>query len=100
MLADRFVHGSTGGPGPEQRARSGSCVIAEAYDADGTMLADTCLTGVNVYTFTAGILAWGARRVAAEGMLAGGALGPDGAFGLDELEAGCREAGLTRATRA
>lgn len=95
-LADRFVRGSTGGPGPEQRARSGSYVVGEAYDVAGTKLAEAHLTGVDPYTFTAGILAWGARRAAADGMLASGALGPDGAFGLDELEAGCREAGLTR----
>jgi short subunit dehydrogenase-like uncharacterized protein len=96
-LADRLVHGSTGGPGPEQRARSGSYIVGEAYDAAGTMLAEVHMTGVDPYTFTGGILAWGARRAAADGMLASGALGPDGAFGLDELEAGCREAGLTRA---
>jgi short subunit dehydrogenase-like uncharacterized protein len=94
-LADRFLHGSTGGPGREQRARTGSYVVAEAYDAGGRKLADAHLTGVDPYTFTAGILAWGGRRAAADGMLASGALGPDGAFGLDELEAGCREAGLT-----
>lgn len=97
-LADRFVKGSTGGPGPEQRARSGSYVVAEAFDAAGAKLAEVHLTGVDPYSFTAGILAWGARRAAADGMLASGALGPDGAFGLDELEAGCAEAGLTRAT--
>ena len=96
-LADRFVHGSTGGPGREQRARSGSYIVAEAYDGAGTKLAEAHLTGVDPYTFTAGILAWGARRAAADGMLASGALGPEGAFGLDELETGCREAGLTRA---
>jgi short subunit dehydrogenase-like uncharacterized protein len=96
-LAERFVHGSTGGPSPEQRARSGSYVVAEAYDAAGVKLAEAHVTGVDPYTFTAGILAWGARRAAEDGMLASGALGPDGAFGLDELEAGCREAGLTRA---
>jgi len=96
-LADRFVRGSTGGPGAEERARAGSYIVAEAYDAVGAKLAEAHVTGVDPYTFTAGILAWGARRVAADGMLASGALGPDGAFGLDELEAGCREAGLTRA---
>ncbi len=96
-LADRLVKGSTGGPGPEQRARSGSYIVAEAYDASGAKLAEAHVTGVDPYTFTAGILAWGARRAAEDGMLASGALGPDGAFGLDELEAGCREAGLTRA---
>ncbi|HEX2162293.1 MAG TPA: saccharopine dehydrogenase NADP-binding domain-containing protein [Thermoleophilaceae bacterium] len=95
-LADRFVRGSTGGPGPEQRARSGSYIVAEAYDVAGAKLAEVHLTGVDPYSFTAGILAWGARRAATDGMRASGALGPDGAFGLDELEAGCREAGLTR----
>lgn len=97
-LADRFVHGSTGGPGREQRARSGSYVVAEAYDAAGARLSEAHLTGVDPYTFTAGMLAWGARRAAADGMLASGALGPDGAFALDELESGCRDAGLTRVT--
>ena len=96
-LAGRFVRGSTGGPPPEQRARSGSYIVAEAYDAGGAKLAEAQLTGVDPYGFTAGILAWGGRRAAADGMLASGALGPVGAFGLDELEAGCREAGLTRA---
>ncbi|MDP9133383.1 MAG: saccharopine dehydrogenase, partial [Actinomycetota bacterium] len=96
-LADRFVHGSTGGPGPEQRARSGSYIVGEAYDAAGVKLAEAHLTGVDPYTFTAGILAWGAHRAAADGMLASGALGPHGAFGLDELEAGCAEAGISRA---
>jgi short subunit dehydrogenase-like uncharacterized protein len=95
-LADRLVKGSTGGPGPEQRARSGSYIVAEAYDAHGVKLAEAQVTGVDPYTFTAGILAWGARRAAEDGLLGAGALGPDGAFGLDELEAGCREAGITR----
>jgi short subunit dehydrogenase-like uncharacterized protein len=95
-LTDRFVKGSTGGPGPEQRARSGSYVVAEAHDAAGRKLAEVHVTGIDPYTFTAGILGWGARRAAEGGLLASGALGPDGAFGLDELEAGCREAGLTR----
>ena len=97
-LAGRLVRGSTGGPGGEQRARSGSYILAEAYNAGGARLAEAHLTGVDPYTFTAGILAWGARRAAEDGMLASGALGPVGAFGLDELEAGCREAGLTRAS--
>jgi short subunit dehydrogenase-like uncharacterized protein len=97
-LTERFVRGSTGGPGREQRARSGSYIVAEAYNAGGAKLAEVHLTGVDPYTFTAGILAWGAQRVAVDGMLESGALGPVGAFGLDELEAGCRQAGLTRAS--
>jgi len=94
--AGRLIKGSTGGPGAEQRARSGSHVVAEAYDAAGVQLAAVHLGGVDPYTFTAGILAWGGRRAAEAGMRAAGALGPVEAFGLDELEAGCREAGLTR----
>ncbi|NLT05137.1 MAG: saccharopine dehydrogenase [Solirubrobacterales bacterium] len=95
-LAERLVKGSTGGPGPEQRARAGSHIVAEAYDRHGEQLSTVQLGGVEPYTFTAGILAWGARRAAEAGMLESGALGPLAAFGLDELEAGCREAGLTR----
>lgn len=94
--AARLVKGSTGGPGPEQRARSGSHIVAETYDANGVQLSTVQLAGVDAYSFTAGILAWGGRRAAEAGMLGAGALGPLGAFGLDELEAGCREAGLTR----
>lgn len=96
-LTERFVHGSTGGPGREQRARAGSYIVAEAYNAGGARLAEVSLTGVDPYTFTAGILAWGGHRAAVDGMLDSGALGPVGAFGLDELEAGCLQAGLTRA---
>ena len=97
-LAGRLVRGSTGGPEREQRARSGSYIVAEASNAGGAKLAEIHLTGVDPYTFTAGMLAWGAHCAAVDGMLESGALGPVGAFGLDELEAGCREAGLTRAS--
>jgi hypothetical protein len=51
---------------------------------------------VNGYDFTSRVLAWGAETAAAGGMKRSGALGPAEAFGLDELEAGCREAGLER----
>ena len=85
---DRFVKGSTGGPDAEERARSGSHIVGEAYDAGGTKLAEAHLTGVDGYSFTGEILAWGAERAASGGLKGVGALGPVDGFGLDELEAG------------
>lgn len=95
-LVARLVKGSTGGPDAEARARSGSEVIAVAYDVAGRELAEVQLSGGNGYTFTGDILAWGAARAAERGLNAAGALGPVAAFGLDELEAGCAEVGLVR----
>jgi short subunit dehydrogenase-like uncharacterized protein len=92
----KLVKGSTGGPDAEARAGSGSHIVAVARDDAGTLLAEARVAGVDGYTFTGRMLAWGAMR-AAEGAIAGaGALGPVEAFGLDELERGCAEAGLTR----
>jgi short subunit dehydrogenase-like uncharacterized protein len=93
----RFVRGSTGGPTADERAAAGSHILAEAYDAGGRRLSEAQLTGVDGYTFTAAMLAWGAERAAAGGLQGTGALGPVEAFGLDELEAGSREAGIVRA---
>lgn len=95
-LAARLVKGSTGGPDAEQRAGSGSEIVAIAYDEAGEPLAEARLAGGNGYDFTGRVLAWGAARAATDGMRATGALGPVTAFGLDELEAGCAEAGLAR----
>lgn len=94
-LAARFVKGSTGGPGPEARAKTGSLAIAEAYDAGGNLVERVELRGPNGYTFTGDILAWGAIRAAEHGMSAPGALGPVEAFGLEALTAGCAEVGLS-----
>lgn len=93
--ADRFVHGSTGGPDKQARARSGSHVIGAAYDAGGNQLSEVHLTGVNGYDFTAEMLAWAATRVAAKGLPEAGALGPVDAFGLARLGAACERAGLS-----
>jgi short subunit dehydrogenase-like uncharacterized protein len=93
---DRFLKGSTGGPGADERARAGVHVVGIAYDARGAALAETHLSGVEGYEFTGAILAWGADRIAADGLEAAGALGPVEAFGIDELEAGCRDAGVGR----
>jgi short subunit dehydrogenase-like uncharacterized protein len=93
----RVVKGSTGGPSEEERADTGSEIVAEASDASGRVLARVRLFGVNAYDFTAGMLAWGAHA-AANGRLHGaGALGPIAAFGLDALEEGARSAGIERA---
>ncbi len=93
----RFVKGSTGGPGEQERANSGSHVVAIAYDAGGSELAEVHLTGVNAYTFTAGMMAWAAGRARAGAVQGTGALAPVEAFGLRELEAGAAEAGLAEA---
>jgi short subunit dehydrogenase-like uncharacterized protein len=95
--ASRYSKGSTGGPDPEERRRSGVHVVGMAYDTQGRQLAEVHLGGVEGYEFTAAILAWAAERVAAGALERTGALGPVEAFGLDVLEAGCREAGVSRA---
>ena len=95
-LAGRLVKGSTGGPSAEERSRSGSHIVAIAYDRAGGALAEVAVAGVNGYEFTGRILAWGASRALADGLNGPGALGPVEAFGLAGLEAGCAEAGISR----
>jgi short subunit dehydrogenase-like uncharacterized protein len=95
-LAARFLRGSTGGPDVEARERTGSHVVAIASGEGGELLAEVHLAGVNGYDFTGRILAWGAARATQTGLHRAGALGPVEAFGLEELEAGCAEAGLER----
>jgi short subunit dehydrogenase-like uncharacterized protein len=95
-LFGRFVKGSSGGPDAAARAKSSSVVIAEAFDGSGARLAQVRLEGRNGYDLTAGFLAWGAQTAAAGGLQGAGALGPVDAFGLDELERGCAEAGIAR----
>ncbi len=84
------------GPDAAARARTGSVVIAEAYDRAGRRLRRVVLTGVNGYELTGRLLAWAARTTAAGGVTGTGALGPVQAFGLDRLEDGCRACGLAR----
>lgn len=92
----RLVKGSTGGPSADQRAGSGSEVVAEALDSGGRVLAEVRLSGVDVYGFTGAVIAWAAERAAAGGLQGAGALGPADGFGLDALEQGVAEAGLRR----
>jgi hypothetical protein len=94
----RVVKGSTGGPDEQAREQSASFVAAIAYDADGRELTAVELSGVNGYTFTGRVMAWEAAEVAASGFKATGALGPVDAFGLERLERGVAESGLTRAS--
>lgn len=93
-LAARAVRGSTGGPPAERRARAGSHVLALARDDAARPLARVDLEGVDGYDFTANVLAWAATRAAAGQVTGTGAIGPVEAFGLDELERGCAEAGM------
>jgi short subunit dehydrogenase-like uncharacterized protein len=86
--------GSTGGPSAEARAGTGSVIVAIAYDAAGAELAQVRLVGVNGYTFTGEILAWGAIRAAEGGLSTAGALGPVDGFGLEELQEGVASSGL------
>ncbi|MFP5441904.1 MAG: saccharopine dehydrogenase family protein [Gammaproteobacteria bacterium] len=97
-LANRV--GSSGqGPSDEQRAQTGAHVIGIAYDAAGNALATAELRGVNVYTYTAGILAWGAEQALNDRLQTSGALGPVRAFGLEALIEGNREAGFDLTVR-
>ena len=93
-LGSKLAKGSTGGPDAEARAKGGSHIVAIAYDAAGRPLSEVHLDGVDGYTFTGRILAWGAERAAAGGLRDVGALGPVDGFGLDELRRGSEEAGL------
>jgi short subunit dehydrogenase-like uncharacterized protein len=92
---DRFVQGSSGGPDAQARAKSGSAIVAIAYDASGRELTQVQLRGVDGYTFTGRMLAWAAERAASGGLKATGALGPVDGFGLEELTAGVAEAGIS-----
>jgi short subunit dehydrogenase-like uncharacterized protein len=73
-----------------------SWAAAAAYDDAGRQLAEVHVSGADGYTFTAGFLAWAARRVAHQGIDVAGAHGPLTAFGLDALVEGCAEAGIER----
>jgi short subunit dehydrogenase-like uncharacterized protein len=89
--------GMTGpGPAPGTTPGTKSFIAAAAYGADGEQLSGVTVAGADAYDFTAGCLAWAARRAAHDGVHATGAAGPLEAFGLAALEAGCAEAGLER----
>jgi short subunit dehydrogenase-like uncharacterized protein len=95
-LLGQVVRGSTGGPDAEDRARTGTLVVAEAVDRSGQVRGRAVLAGGNPYEFTAAFLAWAAARAASGQLRDVGALGPVEAFGLEALEAGVAEAGVRR----
>jgi short subunit dehydrogenase-like uncharacterized protein len=94
LAGEKLVKGSTGGPDAEARAQASSHIVAIAYDGAGRELAEVYLTGLDPYTFTGRVLAWGAQLAADGGLQGTGALGPVDAFGLVALTDGCRWAGL------
>jgi short subunit dehydrogenase-like uncharacterized protein len=96
-LLGRVVKGSTGGPDVRARARTPSVVLGVAYDAAGIKLSEVRLAGVGPYDFTGPMLAWGARAAATGGLQGVGALGPVDGFGLQALQEGVAQAGITRA---
>jgi short subunit dehydrogenase-like uncharacterized protein len=94
---EMLVKGSTGGPDEATRSRMGSHIVAIAYDSAGCELSEVHVSGVDGYTFTGRILAWGADRAAAGGLKGTGALGPVDGCGLAELINGCTQAGIAEA---
>lgn len=96
LASDRAMRRPGSEPDPRAGARIGCYVVAVALDGGGRQLAEVRLGGGNPYQLTGRLLAWGATRAAEHGMRGTGALGPVEAFGLDELEDACADAGLTR----
>ena len=83
-------------PTPRRARAARSHAVAIASDASGAALATVRLEGVSPYDFTAEMLAWAALRAADGGLTGSGALGPVDAFGLDALEGGVAQAGISR----
>jgi len=94
ILADYATRRAPAAPAGAALARATVHVVAEAFDAAGTVLARTRLRAPEAYGLTADLLAWGAGRAAEHGVAGVGALDAVAAFGLDELEKGAAEAGI------
>jgi short subunit dehydrogenase-like uncharacterized protein len=92
----RLVPGSSGGPDAEARGKTRSTFVAVARDARGRELASARLHGVDGYTLTARLLAWGALRLRDGTAPVAGARGPIEAFGLDTMARALADAGLPR----
>jgi len=94
ILADYATRRVPAAPAGAALAGATVHVVAEAFDAAGTVLARTRLRAPEAYGLTADLLAWGAGRAAEHGVAGVGALDAVAAFGLDELEKGAAEAGI------
>ncbi|KWX01786.1 Saccharopine dehydrogenase [Carbonactinospora thermoautotrophica] len=95
-VGDRALARTGEGPDEQERARTGTLVVAVAADERDRELATVRLTGANPYDLTGRLIAWAAAALAAGRVQAGGALGPVDAFGLDELVRAAQDAGLHR----
>ena len=94
ILADYATRRVPAAPTHEALAGATAHVVAEAFDATGTLLARTRLRAPDPYAVTADLLAWGAGRAAEHGVAGAGALDAVAAFGLDEVVKGAAEAGI------
>jgi short subunit dehydrogenase-like uncharacterized protein len=90
----RVVHGSTGGPSAAARVGGRVQVVAVAYDAEGSPMAEIHTEGPEGYELTGELLAWAADRIASGALQDPGALGPIEAFGIEGLKAGFSEVGV------
>lgn len=94
LLADYATRRVPAAPAEKALAGATVHVVAEAFDAAGTLLARTRLRAPEPYAITAELLAWGAGRAAEHGVAGVGALDAVSAFGLDEVVKGAAEAGI------
>jgi hypothetical protein len=82
-------------PDDDALAQAQATVVASAYDADDRLLASERFTGGDPYSFTALMLSWAARRLAAGAAgQSPGVLSPVEAFGLQALAEASADAGL------
>jgi short subunit dehydrogenase-like uncharacterized protein len=96
----RVMKRTGAGPSAEERAGTGSRVLAVARDSRGRTVGTARVEGIDAYTLTGRLMAWAAQRLAAGPAPEPGALGPVDAWGLDELASGARACGLTRVQSA
>lgn len=97
-LGGLFVHGSSGGPSPADRAVADTVVVAEAF-AGERRVARVKVQGPGPYDLTADLLAFAADTARRGGLGTGlsrraGALGPADAFGQEAFVSGCEHMGL------
>src|SRR5438105_11338061 len=95
-VARRLATGSTGGPDAHDRAKTGTEVVAVAYDRRSQPIGSVRMRGGNSYEVSATILAWGACAAAAGQLRGTGVLGAVEAFGADVVEEACAQAGIRR----
>jgi short subunit dehydrogenase-like uncharacterized protein len=94
-LMGRVLPGSTGGPSDDERARSGSLVVAETFDAADRLISRVELSGPNGYDLTADFLAEAGIALAHNTPPTRGAIGPLELMGLEGLTEACARAGLS-----